>query len=251
PASAREMLAELARIAQRVDPVTPPDVGSWARAIIEGPTPATAPRRPTASMSAAPADPLAGKATASFVVREHVDGVTVLEPARVAAPASRRGAVITGLVLGTALFVGAPLAHHWSRPSRANPPPSAVVPHTEPVPLPTATATATATATTTTATTTRLRSAAAPVHAGAAHSAPTAHRGAGAGVGYVNIYAEPWATVTIDGNNAGTTPLARIPLSAGVHRIRLLHPPAARIERLVHIERGQTELVDVDLDSRR
>ncbi|HEX8954379.1 MAG TPA: PEGA domain-containing protein, partial [Polyangia bacterium] len=77
------------------------------------------------------------------------------------------------------------------------------------------------------------------------------HHGSAGGVGYVNIYADPWATVTIDGKKAGTTPLARIPLAPGVHLVRLLHPPALRAERLVHIERGRTELVDVDLDSRR
>ncbi|HEX8953294.1 MAG TPA: serine/threonine-protein kinase, partial [Polyangia bacterium] len=125
PPSARAMLAELARIAQRVDSITPPDVGGWARAVIEGPTAAAPSRRRTASMSAVLEDPLVGKATASYVVREHVDGVTVLEPARAVEPPSRRGAIVTGLALGATLFVGVPVARHlFRRAPLATPPPA-------------------------------------------------------------------------------------------------------------------------------
>jgi len=39
----------------------------------------------------------------------------------------------------------------------------------------------------------------------------------------VSVNAEPWAIVLIDGIERGTTPLAGIALTEGVHRFRLLH----------------------------
>ena len=71
-----------------------------------------------------------------------------------------------------------------------------------------------------------------------------------ASLGYVNIYADPWASVSVDGKPFGSTPLPRVALAAGVHRVRLENPKARTIERLVHIESGKTELLDVDLDSK-
>jgi serine/threonine-protein kinase len=239
PASAREMLAELARIAQRLEPVTPPDVGTWARDVVGAPGANASARRPTASMSAVPADPLTGKATATFVVREHVDGVTVLEPDRAAPPPSRRGVILAGLALGLALFLAVPLARRWSHPARATTPTIAVGPIVvEPTSPPNIEQTPTPPASEPPA----MRAADPPL--------PRRHT-ASAGVGYVNIYAEPWANVIIDGKAAGTTPLARLPLAAGTHRVRLQHPPATRVDRVVRIERGRTELIDVDLDSQR
>ena len=42
--------------------------------------------------------------------------------------------------------------------------------------------------------------------------------------GRVNINVTPWAQVWIDGNAAGETPLANLPMSVGEHRIILRHP---------------------------
>src|SRR5205807_2597582 len=39
--------------------------------------------------------------------------------------------------------------------------------------------------------------------------------------GYLNVYAEPWAYVLVDGKRVGTTPLLRLPVPAGTHRVRL------------------------------
>jgi hypothetical protein len=42
--------------------------------------------------------------------------------------------------------------------------------------------------------------------------------------GRVSINAVPWAQVTIDGNTAGETPLANLPLAVGEHQITFRHP---------------------------
>jgi PEGA domain-containing protein len=42
--------------------------------------------------------------------------------------------------------------------------------------------------------------------------------------GRVSINAVPWAQVTIDGNTAGETPLANLPLAIGEHQITFRHP---------------------------
>jgi hypothetical protein len=52
--------------------------------------------------------------------------------------------------------------------------------------------------------------------------------------------------VTVDGRLVGQTPLDRIPLSAGVHRVRIRHPLYEVWERDVTLRSGQIEKVTVD-----
>jgi hypothetical protein len=65
--------------------------------------------------------------------------------------------------------------------------------------------------------------------------------------GYLNVFAEPWAHVMVDGKRVGTTPLRKLPLTVGEHRLRLVNPSGPTAERWIRIQPGQTELVDIEL----
>lgn len=52
----------------------------------------------------------------------------------------------------------------------------------------------------------------------------------------VNVNADPWARVEIDGKAVGITPLAGLPLSPGEHRFRATLPDGRVIQRQVHID---------------
>lgn len=67
--------------------------------------------------------------------------------------------------------------------------------------------------------------------------------------GFLRIVADPWATVSIDGQTIGTTPMARpIPLPAGTHFIHLEHPRAAIERRTLRLSAGETVLLDVKMN---
>jgi protein kinase-like protein/PEGA domain-containing protein len=66
-------------------------------------------------------------------------------------------------------------------------------------------------------------------------------------VGLLQVAVRPWAEVSVDGNVVGTTPLDRISLSPGVHRIRVQHPAYEPVERSVKIRSGETAKLTVDL----
>jgi hypothetical protein len=69
---------------------------------------------------------------------------------------------------------------------------------------------------------------------------------------YLRVVAEPWADVIIDGQKVETTPFARpIPLSAGVHYVRLEHPQAPPERRTIDLAPGETVLLDVTMRVRR
>jgi serine/threonine-protein kinase len=69
---------------------------------------------------------------------------------------------------------------------------------------------------------------------------------------YLRVVAEPWADVIIDGQKVETTPFARpIPLSAGVHYVRLEHPQAPSERRTIDLMPGETVLLDVTMRVRR
>jgi serine/threonine-protein kinase len=69
---------------------------------------------------------------------------------------------------------------------------------------------------------------------------------------YLRVVAEPWADVVIDGQKVETTPFARpIPLSAGIHYVRLEHPQAPPERRTVDLVPGETILLDVTMRVRR
>jgi serine/threonine-protein kinase len=64
--------------------------------------------------------------------------------------------------------------------------------------------------------------------------------------GLLQVVVRPWGEVTVDGRLVGQTPLDRIPLSAGVHRVRIRHPLYEVWERDVTLRSGQIEKVTVD-----
>lgn len=67
--------------------------------------------------------------------------------------------------------------------------------------------------------------------------------------GTLRIVADPWATVTVDGQPIGTTPMARpIPLQAGTHFVHLEHPRAPIERRTVRVSEGEMVLLDVKMN---
>lgn len=66
--------------------------------------------------------------------------------------------------------------------------------------------------------------------------------------GYLAVAASPWAEVFVDGEPAGTTPLADpIRLSIGQHEIRLEGPGGSRWRETVSLSEGETLSLRVDL----
>ena len=67
--------------------------------------------------------------------------------------------------------------------------------------------------------------------------------------GFVRVLATPWADVSVDGQQAGTTPMARsIPLAAGAHFVTFTHPNAKTQTRRVTVTAGATTTLDVTMD---
>ena len=52
----------------------------------------------------------------------------------------------------------------------------------------------------------------------------------------VNLNAQPWARIEIDGKDVGVTPLANLPLKPGVHRFRAHLPGGRVIERIERVD---------------
>jgi len=66
--------------------------------------------------------------------------------------------------------------------------------------------------------------------------------------GYIQVVADPWAEVYVDGQLLGVTPLARrMPLSPGRHYLKFVNPHCAIVNREVRVEQGKTERVEVAL----
>jgi serine/threonine-protein kinase len=65
--------------------------------------------------------------------------------------------------------------------------------------------------------------------------------------GSLLVVARPWADVSVDGIPRGQTPLGRIPLPPGPHRVLLTHPEYRPYPRRVTIRRGETLRLVVDL----
>ena len=67
--------------------------------------------------------------------------------------------------------------------------------------------------------------------------------------GWIRLIVAPWARVTIDGKPMGLTPLPRIGLLEGLHRVRLENDDIARFhETQIRIEAGRESVVRVDLE---
>ncbi len=65
---------------------------------------------------------------------------------------------------------------------------------------------------------------------------------------HLRVVATPWASVTVDGVRVETTPFAApIPLSSGVHYVRLEHPNAPPEHRSVRLAPGENALLDVEM----
>ncbi len=58
----------------------------------------------------------------------------------------------------------------------------------------------------------------------------------------VNLNATPWATIAVDGNVVGETPLAGIELTPGPHRFTATFPDGRRVERTLEISRSNRHL---------
>jgi serine/threonine-protein kinase len=65
--------------------------------------------------------------------------------------------------------------------------------------------------------------------------------------GRLQVGAQPWAEVVVDGRSLGYTPLKPIILPAGEHTTRLQHPAYPPVTRTVRIRAGQTTQLSVDL----
>jgi hypothetical protein len=64
--------------------------------------------------------------------------------------------------------------------------------------------------------------------------------------GFISVYVEPWAEVTVDGRRAGVTPLMRLPAKPGRHVVTLRGVARTRTVR-VHVASRRNTLVDEDL----
>jgi eukaryotic-like serine/threonine-protein kinase len=65
--------------------------------------------------------------------------------------------------------------------------------------------------------------------------------------GLLQIAVKPWGEVSVDGRVVGTTPLDRLSLPSGSHRVRVRHPGFPSWERDVVVKPGETTKVMVDL----
>jgi serine/threonine-protein kinase len=66
--------------------------------------------------------------------------------------------------------------------------------------------------------------------------------------GFAHVLVRPWAEVWIDGQRVDVTPMDRaIPLAAGAHYFKFVHPTLPMQKRSVNIAPGQTVTIDVDM----
>ena len=67
--------------------------------------------------------------------------------------------------------------------------------------------------------------------------------------GYVRVVVEPWAVVSIDGEEVATTPYARpIALTPGLHFIKFSNPFCSDVDQEVRVRAGETQWIDVTLE---
>ena len=233
PASARVMLSELSDVAAGLSPrFTDPDVGAWIRTVMgaeEGgaayEATATRTRSRFAESSAPPLQAV------SFVARRSDEGTTVWEPASAPVPERRRGLVLAAAAATLAVLAAIVLV--WRAAARE---PVPRVPVLGPAVSAPVAAVAPAVATPTP-----------PPAPAAPSSGRTVREAKPRGQGYVNVYADPWAYVYVDGRKRGLTPLMRLALPAGAHSVTLKHPDLRSVERRVVVVPGQTQLLDVTL----
>lgn len=267
PPSARSMLSEVLKIAQRLEPVSAPDVGTWVDGLLGVTTGDGNPvfagalkqvlrvgaaERHTASAVRSRMTAPGGQTSKplTFVGRPTDDFTTVWEP-EAQTPRSRWTRIKVAAALlavgGAAIAVSRPWAPsvraqssvasgESSRGPVAPPsrepvaPPKPLVPAASVPPSPTIE----------------------PTPANVPHSGvpkmvarPKAEHRESA---FLNLYAEPWANVMIDGKSVGATPLLKLTVAAGHHRIRLEHPTLGKREIAVQLASGETKLITADLE---
>jgi serine/threonine-protein kinase len=64
--------------------------------------------------------------------------------------------------------------------------------------------------------------------------------------GFLQLGAKPYATVFIDGKEAGTLPMKPLELGEGRHVVRLVHPDYQPWQRTVTIRKGETSKLFLD-----
>lgn len=69
--------------------------------------------------------------------------------------------------------------------------------------------------------------------------------------GYLRVVVDPWAVVSVDGEEVLTTPSARrIALTPGVHYVKFENPYFEEVQREIVIEPGVEALLEVSLEPR-
>lgn len=68
--------------------------------------------------------------------------------------------------------------------------------------------------------------------------------------GRVNLNAEPWAEVSVDGKRVGETPLANVLVTIGTREFVFRHPQLGERRVTAVVTAGRTKLVNVDMNSR-
>lgn len=79
-------------------------------------------------------------------------------------------------------------------------------------------------------------------------SAVASARPDSAATGMLQIGVKPWAAVAIDGRDYGSSPIAPVPLSVGVHTVRLTHPDYQPVQRKIAVSSTKTVKIFVDLE---
>ncbi len=61
------------------------------------------------------------------------------------------------------------------------------------------------------------------------------------GKGFLTVKTTPWAKISIDGQPWGSTPVAKVPLSAGAHTVRLVNEDAGKdVTKKITVKNGET-----------
>jgi serine/threonine protein kinase len=252
PASARSMLSEVTTLSRLVDVVTAPDVGHWVERLVPpnqevGEPPRTrAERRITQAQWIEP----------TTLLRARPHSTLAISIAPRAAPASSRSRLRLGLGALAVALVAASVATSPGAPDRPPEPerahdetPSERAPSKkiDPPPPPPPEAAVAEPAESSSSREARAVPDQAP--AGPTRTTPSKREAIKPrpSSGFVNVYAEPWADVWIDGKLIGTTPIMRARIEAGEHRLELRNPSFPSLEKRLHIRKGATELVDVRL----
>ncbi len=66
-------------------------------------------------------------------------------------------------------------------------------------------------------------------------------------VGTLQVVVVPWGDVTVDGTAVETGPIHKIPLAAGSHLVRVVHPDFQPFQRRLMIKSGETVRLTIDL----